>query len=159
MSATSLSAILLDQWQGIRALTYDYLDQLSPEQLELRLPFEASQSLGYQFWCMTGAHESYLRKLETGSWQGFGCSLDGLSEVTPAVIAENMRAVDDRMADLLDRMDLEQPLQNGQPAYEVVMQMIKHEMHHHGQLINFLYCHHLPIPASWQDEWVLSYDD
>jgi len=155
---STLSQILLDQWQGIRALTYDYLAQLSTDQLELRLPFETSQTLGYQFWCMTGAHESYLTKLETGAWQGFACSLDGAGEITPDLIVERMQAGDTRMAGLLTGMDLEQPLANGQPAYEVVMQMIKHEMHHHGQLINFLYCHRLPIPASWQDEWALAYD-
>jgi len=55
---STLSHILLNQWQGIRALTYDFLAQLSPEQLELCLPFEYSQTLGYQFWCMTGAAES-----------------------------------------------------------------------------------------------------
>lgn len=155
---STLSNILLDQWQGIRTLTYDYLAQMSTEQLALRLPFETSQSLGYQFRCMTGAHESYLRKLETGAWQGFGCSLDGAGEMTPALIEEKMRAGDARMAALLTEMDVEQTLANGQPAYEVVMQMIKHEMHHQGQLINFLYCHRLPIPASWQDEWALSYE-
>lgn len=155
---STLSQILLDQWQGIRTLTYDYLAQLSSEQLALRLPFETSQSLGYQFWCMTGAHESYLRKLETGAWQGFACSLDGAGEFTPALIEEKMRAGDAHLAGLLAEMDVEQTLANGQPGYEVVMQMIKHEMHHHGQLINFLYCHRLPIPASWQDEWALAYD-
>ena len=155
---STLSHILLNQWQGIRALTYDYLAQLSTEQLALRLPFDASQNLGYQFWCMTGAHESYLRKLETGDWQGFACSLNGVGKITPALIGEKMREADERMAELLAGMDLEKTLPNGQPAYEVVMQMIKHEMHHHGQLINFLYCHRLPIPISWQDEWALSYD-
>ncbi len=155
---STLSHILLDQWQGIRALTYDYLAQLSPEHLELRLPFAASQTLGYQFWCMVGAHESYLRKLETGTWQGFACSLDGADRITPGLIEERMGEADGRMVGLLAGMDLELPLTNGQPAYEVVMQMIKHEMHHHGQLINFLYCHRLPIPASWQDEWALAYD-
>jgi len=155
---STLSHILLDQWQGIRALTYDYLAQLSTDQLALRLPFETSQTLGYQFWCMTGAHESYLAKLETGAWQGFACSLDGAGELTLDLIVETMRAGDARMAGLLAGMNPEYPLANGQPAYEVVMQMIKHEMHHHGQLINFLYCHHLPIPATWQDEWALAYD-
>jgi hypothetical protein len=153
---STLSHILLGQWQGIRALTYDYLAQLSTEQLALRLPFETSQNLGYQFWCMTGAHESYLAKLETGGWQGFVCSLNGAGEITPGLIEEKMRAGDASMAGLLAEIDLEQPLANGQPAYEVVMQMIKHEMHHHGQLINFLYCHRLPIPVSWQDEWALA---
>lgn len=158
MSTFSLSQILFQQWQEIRGLSYDYLGQLTPEQLALRLPFETSQTLGYQFWCMLGAHESYLRQLESGAWHGFACSLDGMGEITPAIIARQMRAADAHMAELLAGMVLEPPLVNGQPAYTVVMQMIKHEMHHHGQLINFLYCHRLPIPASWQNEWHLSYD-
>ncbi len=156
MPHPTLATILLDQWRSIRALTYDYLAQLSTDELALRLPFESSQSLGYQFWCMLGAHESYLRKLESGTWQGFSCSLDGVGQITPAIIAEKMQAADARMADFLARTDINQPLTNGQPAYDVVMQMLKHEMHHHGQLINFLYCHHLSIPASWQDEWALT---
>jgi hypothetical protein len=44
-------------------------------------------------------------------------------------------------------------------GYEIVLQMIKHEMHHHGQLINFMFCFHLPIPDSWQEEWALAYGE
>jgi hypothetical protein len=54
---------------------------------------------------------------------------------------------------------LQATLKNGQPGYEVVQRMIEHEMHHHGQLINFMFCHHLPIPPSWNEEWALAYDD
>ena len=143
---TNLSQIFLQQWQEVRQLSYDYLDSLKPEDLALTLPFPESQSLKYQFWCMVGAHESYFKKLKTGQWQGFASSLDTLEEVTPASIKAQMQKTDANMADLLSKMDLSQTLANGQPAYEVVLQMIKHEMHHHGQLINFTFCHHLPIP-------------
>jgi hypothetical protein len=154
-----LSTILLNEWRNIRRLTYDYLDLLDAAQLELTLPFPESKSLGYQFWCMVGAHESYLKKLEHGAWQGFASSLDQFAQVTPDVIKQQMRQADETMHALLQRIDLAQPLKSGQPGYGVVMQMIKHEMHHHGQLINFMFCHHLPIPASWHDEWALAYDD
>jgi hypothetical protein len=155
----SLNQILRRQWQEIRHLTYDYLDILDPAHLSLTLPFPASQTLGYQFWCMIGAQESYLRKLEHGRWQGFSSSLDGFETVTPALIKQQMSRADTEMERLLDQMNLEQVLPNGQAGYVIVFQIIKHEMHHHGQLINFMFCHHLPIPASWQDEWALSYDN
>jgi hypothetical protein len=155
----AMNEILMSEWQTIRRLTYDYLDLLSAAQLELTLPFPESKSLGYQFWCMVGAHESYLRKLEQGEWKGFAASLDQFDLVTPAVIKQQMAQVDAAMQALLQRIDLEQLLKNGQPGHAVVFQMIKHEMHHHGQLINFLFCHHLPIPASWREEWALAYDD
>jgi hypothetical protein len=155
----SLSSILWAQWQAIRQLTYDYLDVLEPAQLSLRLPFAESKPIGYQFWCMVGAHESYLRKLEFGEWQGFASSLDQFEAPTPAIIKQQMQLADARMAQLLSQIELHTALKNGQLAHEVVFQMIKHEMHHHGQLINLLFCHHLPIPQSWAEQWALSYDE
>jgi hypothetical protein len=158
-TTNSLADIFLTQWLGIRAMTYDYLDMLESAHLALTLPFPESRSLGYQFWCMTGAHESYLKELEYGEWQGFSCSLDKLKPVTPAIIKKQMQLADARMADLLKTVDLVMQLKNGKHAYEVVQRMIEHEMHHQGQLINFLFCHHLPIPPSWHAKWALAYDD
>jgi hypothetical protein len=149
----------MTEWKKIRQLTCDYLDVLDESHLGLRLPFPESQPLGYQFWCMVGAHESYLRKLEHGEWQGFSCSLEEFDKVTSALIKKQMMRSDAALERLLGEMDLGSALKNGQPAYEVVMQMIKHEMHHHGQLINLTFCHHLPIPDSWQQEWALAYAD
>jgi uncharacterized damage-inducible protein DinB len=154
----SLAKILLKQWHDLRRLTYDYLNVLEVGHLERTLPFAASQSLGYQFWCMVGAQESYLKKLELGAWQGFASSLDRFDVVTPALIKQQMLAADDTLTRLLGRFTLEEQLHNGQYRYEVVMQMIKHESHHHGQLINFMFYLRLPIPPSWHDEWALSYD-
>jgi len=158
-TSKSLADILLTQWLGIRAMTYDYLDMLEPVHLALTLPFPESRSLGYQFWCMTGAHESYLKELEHGEWQGFSCSLDQLKPVTPAIIKSQMQLADARMADLLKTVDLETQRKNGKYAYAVVQRMIEHEMHHQGQLINFLFCHHLSIPQSWHEKWALAYED
>ena len=52
---SNLSRILSSQWREIRQLTYDYLDNLEPADLELRLPVAESRTLGYQFWCMVGS--------------------------------------------------------------------------------------------------------
>lgn len=158
MSDTAINQMLQTEWTKIRSLTYDYLAMLTPEHLALRLPFAESQTLGYQFWCMVGAHESYLKKLEQGEWVGFSCSLNGMKDITPAVIRQQMAISDEAMAKLLGSLDLNAPLKDGTPAHATVMQMIKHEMHHHGQLINFMFCHHLPIPQSWHQEWALAYD-
>lgn len=107
---------------------------------------------------MVGAHESYIKKLMTGAWQGFSSSLDSLENISPSIIKQQMKKSDEALANFLKTADLQKPLQNGQPAYEVLVQMIKHEMHHHGQLINYMYCHHLPIPDSWHGQWALSRD-
>jgi hypothetical protein len=142
-----LHEVLLAQWRGLRRLTYDYLDMLEPSQLALKLPFATSQTLGYQFWCMVGAQESYTKKLDHGKWQGFSSSLDQFEEVTPAIVTQQMKKADDALAQLFKTMAPEHKLLNGQYAHEIVFQMIKHESHHHGQLINFMFCFHLPIPS------------
>lgn len=151
-----LSRVYLQQWEGIRAMTYDYLAVLTPPDLSLRLSFPESQDLLYQFWCMIGAHESYLRELQAGSWQGFSCSLDALDDYTLEAIVSQMRKSDQTMAEVLGEMDLEALLTDGKHGYEVVQRMIEHETHHHGQLIDFMFCHHLPIPESWHQKWALA---
>lgn len=158
-TSTALADILLTEWQHIRQQTYDYLETLEPHHLDLRLPFPESQTLGYQFWCMVGAHESLLRALEQGGWQGFASSLDEFEPVTPAIIKAQMQKGDARLAELLQTLPLETHTVSGQPAHRTILRMIEHEMHHHGQLINFLFCHRLPIPPSWADEWALRYED
>jgi hypothetical protein len=159
MTSSELGEILLRRWLHIRSMTYDYLDVLDQSQLSLKLPFPESQSIGYQFWCMTGAHESYLKELEFGDWQGFSSSMDQLEHPSPPAIKANMQRSDQRMAELLRTKDLGVRLDSGKYGYGLVQLMIEHEMQHQGQLINFMFCHHLPIPKSWQDKWALSYED
>jgi hypothetical protein len=154
-----LSRIFFQQWKGIRALTYDYLAVLSPSDLELTLPFPESGSLLDQFWCMVGAHESYLTELQTGSWQGFSCSLDALDDYTLATIQGQMRKSDLIMSEVLEVLDLEARLASGKLAYEVVQRMVEHEVLHHGQLIKYMYYGRLSIPESWHLKWDLSREE
>jgi hypothetical protein len=155
----SLSDIFWQQWQDIRQLTYDYLDSLDADQLALTLPFPTARPIGYQFWCMTGAHESYLNELAAGEWQGFTCSLNALTEITGPVMKAHMQRADEGMGQLLQTLNLTERLKNGKYGYQVVQRMVEHEMHHHGQLINLMFCHRLPIPASWQTKWALAYEE
>lgn len=156
---TSLSDILSNQWRELRQLTYDYIDMLEPEQLSLTLPFPESTPIVQQFWCMLGAQESYTKVLIHGTWQGFNSSLRQLDTATPSEVKAKMVAADQVLLDQIATMDLAESLENGKYGYEIVQRIIAHEGLHHGQLINLMFCHHLPIPQSWQDEWALSYGD
>lgn len=155
---TELSQIYHVQWQNLRNLTYDYLDMLEVDQLNLALPFPESRPIRHQFWCMLGAQESYLKVLQLGEWQGFACSLDQLDKVSPAIIKNHMKEADQILLEIITQRDLQAPLKNGKRGHEVVQRIIEHEIIHHGQLINLMFCHHLPIPLSWADEWALAYD-
>ena len=78
---------------------------------------------------------------------------------TSPIVIGQMQQADEVLAQLLSTISADHRLQNGQYAHEVVFQIIKHESHHHGQLINFMFCFRMPIPPSWQNEWALSYDE
>lgn len=159
LDADNLAGILLEQWRDIREMTYDYLAVLQPSDLALRLPFPESQALVDQFWCMLGAQESYLRELRSGTWQGFSCSLDGGEDYSREAIERQMRAADQEMAALLGEIDLHASLASGKRGYQVGQRLVEHEMHHQGQLINFLFYGHLPIPGSWHAKWALARDE
>jgi hypothetical protein len=156
LDADNLASILLEQWRSIRGMTYDYLAVLQPSDLALRLPFPESQALVDQFWCMLGAQESYLRELRAGTWQGFSCSLDDGEDYSREAIERQMRAADQEMVALLSEIDLHASLANDKRGYHVVQRLVEHEMHHQGQLINFMFYGHLPIPDSWHAKWALA---
>ena len=45
-------------WRHLRGRTYELLDLLQDADLEKRLPFPASETLGYQFMCMLTMSDS-----------------------------------------------------------------------------------------------------
>jgi hypothetical protein len=155
----SVVDILSARWCGVRGRTYDVLDVLDEPALGLRLPFPESLTLGSQFRCMLGAQESYTRAIAHGGWQGFSCSLDDLAAVTPAIIAAHMRRADEALAAAVQAAPPAPTAGGGRRVDQTVQRLIEHETLHHGQLINFLFCHHLPIPRSWRDEWALMDED
>ena len=156
---------LLDEtkkhWQQLRGRTYDLLDELSQEDLARRLPFPEAQSLYYQFWCMLGAQESWPPLLTRGVFEGFASSLDELDEQPPtiAAIKQYMAAADERLFEVLESGVLLRRFDNGSTPLSHYLRLVEHEAHHHGQLINLIYAHHLPIPQSWADEWALTREE
>ena len=73
-----IAEIVSNHWIQLREMTYDLLEVLEVSDLGLKLEFERSQSIGYQFWCMLGAQESWISLIESGEWGGFSCSVKSL---------------------------------------------------------------------------------
>ena len=69
-----LADIVSSHWLQLRGMTYELLDALELDDLGLKLDFERSQSIGYQFWCMLGAQESWISLIESGEWGGFSAA-------------------------------------------------------------------------------------
>ena len=145
-------------WQQLRGMTYDFLSEIKEEDLEKKLPFPESQSLGYQFWCMIGAQESNLPLITKGKWEGFACSLDKVDQITKKVIVNHMKQADKSLMKALEQTDLLQKFEDNSTPLMNYMILVEHESHHQEQIINFIYAYDLPIPKNWEEKWALTKD-
>jgi hypothetical protein len=157
----TLSTEVKNHWKQLRGMTYDFIDEIKEDNLSLRLPFPKSQTLRYQFRCMTGAQESNIPLISNGLWNGFSCSLDEREEITKSVIVSHMRKADKDLMRVIQKVDLLTEFKdatvpsNTTPIMNYMI-LVEHESHHQGQIINFIYAHDLPIPESWKQKWDLS---
>lgn len=155
MSDTLLEQVT-SQWNDLRGRTYDILNVLTLEDLPKRLPFPESQSVYYQFRCMLGTTETYARMIETGDWPGWSSSLP-VEPTSLETIQAALRQSDGLLVAALGKHDLMKPYgSKGKTPMLHYLELVEHESHHHGQLINFIYALNLPIPQSWAETWALT---
>jgi len=154
-----IAEIVSNHWLQLRQMTYDLLEELEAGDLTLKLNFKRSQNIGYQFWCMLGAQESWISLIESGEWGGFSCSVNSLDD---SRVIENfrgqMKAADQLLLRTLEEVRLSKEFDDGSTPLSQYMTLVEHESHHQGQLINFIYAHDLAIPKSWEEKWALRRD-
>ncbi len=122
---------------------YDDLIQFLPEDfLTQRLGDLPSNEIGHQLWCVVGARASYLDALKAGSWQGFRCPL---AADDTGVIDAVQRALTSTAEDLVSYLTSS----TGYPE-SLAVELLEHEVQHHGQLIRYLYGLKLGVPRSWK---------
>jgi hypothetical protein len=131
---------------GSFKLTRDLVLYLDEESLGLDLPDLPSNRISGQLWCIVGARESYTRAIETGSWQGFSCSLT-TPHVKQSVLAA-LEATHKRLEEL-DFAEL------NDTQIDLAFGLLEHEVQHHGQLIRFVYGNGLTFPASWNRRYTV----
>jgi hypothetical protein len=127
-------------------LTYDLVSHLDEISLTLDLPNLPSNRIAGQLWCMVGARESYLKGIESGSWQGFSCSL-----TTPRV----KESVLDVLQSTYERMMGIDFTTFTDAQAELAFDLLEHEIQHHGQLIRFVYGNGLTFPDSWNKRYTV----
>ncbi len=127
-------------------LTQDLVHHLDETSLGFDLPALPSNRIAGQLWCIVGARESYVKGIESGSWQGFSCSLT-TPRVKESVLAA-LQAVHGRMnaIDFAALSDVQ---------IELAFDLLEHEVQHHGQLIRFVYGNGLTFPESWKERYTV----
>ena len=123
--------LIVDRLKRAFDLTEDLVDVLPEAALCFKLEHLPSNTMGQQFWCMVGARESYNKAIINKGWLGFSCSLK-----EPESIKAVHQAVKKSKKDILDYIEFEEL---NQLQLELLMDLLEHELQHHGQLIRYVY--------------------
>ncbi len=145
---TELALFLPRRHAAANALYLDLIDTLTPDLLRARLPGVRSSRVAYQFWCVVGGRESYLRAARAGAWQGFSCSLD--DDEDPAAVRAALERTAAEVATWLGEL-----APDDERMWNLAVGLLEHEAQHHGQLIRYFYAVPLRIPHSWVDHYAL----
>jgi len=128
-------------------LTQDLAEHLDQAHLSLNLPGLPSNKIGEQLWCVVGARESYLNAIKNEKWVGFSCSLkDPASK--PAVLAaltQSQQAV----------IQFIRSTTLNETQADLLLDLLEHEIQHHGQLIRYIYGNKLSFPKSWNERYTV----
>jgi hypothetical protein len=139
--------IITDRLGKAFNLTFDLIQNISSEDLSLNLNGLPSNTIGQQLWCMIGARESYSNAIKNGGWMGFKCSLK--DENSKDMVLEGLAKSAQDCMHYLDARELTEV------QLTFLMDLLEHEIQHHGQLIRYFYGNRLPFPKSWHERYTV----
>lgn len=128
-------------------LTYDIVNGISDEDLNLKLKGLPSNSIGEQLWCIVGARESYLRAIINEGWMGFSCSLDDTTSKVKVI--QCLESSAEESLGFFNSNEL------NEKQVELLLALLEHEIQHHGQLIRYFYGNRLVFPKSWNERYTV----
>lgn len=128
-------------------LTSDLVASLSDEHFSLTLSELPSNSIGQQLWCLIGARESYLKAIQNSKWSGFSCSLKNTTAQVEIMNCLN-ESFKNTLAFLKENILSELQL-------DFLLDLLEHEIQHHGQLIRYIYGNKLSFPKSWHERYTV----
>ncbi|MFA9560456.1 hypothetical protein ACERII_24455 [Evansella sp. AB-rgal1] len=123
------------------SLTDDFYNHINEDCLPLKIADAPSNSIGEQAYCIIGARESYLKALKVGKWAGFECSLTDSYNKT--LIINKLEETHTNVERFFQDSSI------GDMDSNLVLDLLEHEVQHHGQLIRYAYANNIVFPKSW----------
>jgi len=128
-------------------LTADFYHHISESNLTLSITKVPSNTIGEQAGCIIGARESYLKALKNGEWVGFSCSLD--EHYDKNLVISKLQETTFNIQKFLLETDMKDINLN------LLIDLLEHEVQHHGQLIRYAYANKLGFPKSWNARYTV----
>jgi len=154
----------LCDWKATRQRTLDWIDGLSLEQLNQRLPRPGLNSFTKHIYEMGEVQKVYtdvLRGVEPDLAHIIHLTFDSSQVVakTKEELINFLNDCDREFYSVIDEIyNWEEEVSvfgENRPKYSVIELMIRHETLHHGQFIAFGYVLGINFPKSWIDTWAL----
>ncbi len=118
----------------------DLIESVESDHLGRKVDVPRHKSLIEHLWCVVGARESYARALDTGSWEGFACSM---TKYTHAEISEKLRSSASAVLIAAEKVeDWTEERQN------FLLDLSEHEVMHEGGIIRHMYAFETDMPGS-----------
>lgn len=124
------------------SLTEDFYSHVNDDKLKLKISNVPSNSIGEQAYCIIGARESYLKAFNVGKWSGFECSL--VDTNSKSLIIIKLKETHTNIEVFLRNTSTDQIDSN------LLIDLLEHEIQHHGQLIRIAYANRIEFPESWK---------
>jgi uncharacterized damage-inducible protein DinB len=145
-------------WKRHHEMTYSFLDQLTEEQLQVKLPREGLTTFAKHFQEMADVQNSYAEALHTGKldftrlanaapYSGKATKAELRAEYGQAdqAIENGLRdCPSDRVIDIFGMA--------GARA-DLVQTLLHHELFHHGQFFLLAHGMKMDVPKNWRDFW------
>jgi hypothetical protein len=128
-------------------LTFDLVESLEENKLNLKLGNLPSNTFGEQLSCIIGARESYIRAIEHEGWKGYSCSLKNCN--SKSEVLDSLKHTVKLMRNILPRFDY------NEVQFNLLIDLLEHETMHHGQLIRYIYANKLQFPISWNNRYTV----
>ncbi|WP_100372326.1 hypothetical protein [Bacillus sp. FJAT-45037] len=122
-------------------LTDDFYNHIEDGCLSLRITDVPSNTIGEQAYCIIGARESYLKAFRVGQWNGFVCSLTDSNN--KPLITSKLKETQTNIEKYFQDISI------GEMNANILIDLLEHEVQHHGQLIRFAYANKIEFPKSW----------
>lgn len=128
-------------------LTNEFYQILDEANLRLKIPNVPSNTIGEQAYCIIGARESYMNALKAGQWVGFGCSLT--NSIEKDLVVSKLSESNTNIKLFLEEQN------EVRININLLIDLLEHEVQHHGQLIRFVYANKLIFPQSWHQRYTV----
>jgi len=144
---------LLDEWEDTRALTLSFINDLSEEDFNKKLPRKKLNTISWQVYELTMAQRGFVDSFTTETVK-FDDDLMFLESIPKQAILERMAKLDAKLEESLELMDGTEVVSSWgdrENVHKMMAAMISHESMHIGQIIAFCYAIGIEIPEKVVD--------